>query len=74
MGSTKWGGQTPPTLKTRWISSYFSHDSTHFVEETGGEFLFPNAKRVERAPAVRKLLLPGSGCLEFPKEWQEWIS
>ena len=47
--------------------SYFSHDSTHFVEETGGEILFPNAKRVERAAAVRKLLLPGSGCLEFLK-------
>ena len=35
-----------------------------------GSFAFfctPNAKRVERAAAVRKLLLPGSGGLEFLK-------
>ena len=37
------------------------------LQRRDGIFCNPNAELVERAAAVRKLLLPGSGCLEFLK-------
>ena len=33
MGSTKWGGPTPPTPKRGGYPFYFAHGPTHFVEE-----------------------------------------
>ena len=45
-GSTKWGGPTPPTLKTRWISFFFAHDPTHFVEETGVGILLVKSLKI----------------------------
>lgn len=39
MGSTKWGGSTPPTIKKRWISIFVCARPTHFAEEIGRRYI-----------------------------------